>query len=240
MTTILQIEASARGERSLSRGLSRRLRDAWRSHQPEARIVSRDVGRQPPPLVSEAWIAAAFTPPAERSPEQEAVLAPSEALIDEVEAADVIVIATPMYNYGMPAALKAWFDQVIRVGRTFSFDLARGDWPLEPVLGGKILVVLSSRGEFGFEPGGVRASMNHLEPHIATCAHYLGAAEHHFISIDYQEFGDARHERSVARAHRAVDELVARLAGCAHDPADAKIGVSGQRLVRHADLEHGA
>ena len=98
----------------------------------------------------------------------------------------------------------------------------------------------NDRNEFGFEPGGVRASMNHLEPHIATCAHYLGAAEHHFISIDYQEFGDARHERSVARAHRAVDELVAQLAGCAHDPADAeRVGDGLAKSVFLRDLEIG-
>ncbi len=212
MTTLLQIEASARGQRSLSRGLSQHFSRTWLSHHPDTRILHRDVGRCPPPLVSEVWIGAAFTPEPERSPDQHQVLAASDELISEVEVADIIVIATPMYNYGMPAALKAWFDQVIRIGRTFSFDLARGDWPLEPVLEDKTLVVLAARGEFGFEPGGVRASMNHLEPHIATCAHYLGATERHFISIDYQEFGDQRHERSLIQAHQKVEDLVDQLA----------------------------
>ncbi len=63
-----------------------------------------------------------------------ATLAYSDSAIAELVAADLIVLGTPMYNYGMPSALKAWVDQVIRVGRTFSFDLARGDWPLEPLL----------------------------------------------------------------------------------------------------------
>ena len=79
-----------------------------------------------------------------------------------------------MYNYGMPAALKSWFDNIIRIGKTFTFDLARGDYPLEPIMTGKTLVILSSRGEFGFEPGGVREGMNHLETHIRTCAPTLG------------------------------------------------------------------
>ena len=60
-----------------------------------------------------------------------------------------------MHNYGMPSALKSWFDKVIRIEKTFTFDLARGDFPLEPIMGGKTLVVLSSRGEFGFGPGGM-------------------------------------------------------------------------------------
>lgn len=210
-TTILIVEASARGNRSLSRGLSARFRRRWLEQEPGARILLRDVGRNPPPLVTETFIAAAFTPAARRDTVQREILRASDELIGELAGADVIVIATPMYNYGMPAALKAWFDQVIRVNETFSFDLARGDWPLEPKLSGKTLVVLSSRGEFGFAPGGVRGDMNHLDPHIETCARYLGVERAHFIAIDYQEFGDDRHERSQRRAHRAVDRLVGEL-----------------------------
>lgn len=213
MTTLLHIDASARGERSLSRSLSRAFVDAWLTREPAAAVIARDVGRDPPPFLREAWVAAAFTPEDARSPEQKAELTLSDTLIAELVAADVIVMGTPMYNYGMPAQLKSWFDKVIRIGRTFSFDLARGDFPLEPMLSGKTLVVLSSRGEFGFGPGGVRADMNQLDPHIRTCSHYLGVESIHTIAIDYQEFGDARHKRSIAEAHAAVpglvDELVA-------------------------------
>lgn len=213
MTTLLHIDASARGARSLSRALSRAFVDAWLAREPGAVVIARDVGRNPPPFVSEDWVAAAFTPEDDRTAEQKAELALSDELIDELVAADVVVMGTPMYNYGMPAQLKSWFDKIIRIDRTFSFDLARGDFPLEPILGGKTLVVLSSRGEFGFGPGGVRADMNQLDPHIRTCAHYLGVESIHTIAIDYQEFGDVRHKRSLAEAHAAVpglvDELVA-------------------------------
>lgn len=223
MTTILHIDASARGERSLSRALSKAFVDSWFVREPDAEIITRDVGRDPPPFITEAWIAAVFTAPENRSAEQRADLALSDTLIEELERADVIVIGTPMYNYGMPAQLKSWFDKVIRVNRTFSFDLTRGDYPLEPILSGKTLVVLSSRGEFGFGPGGVRADMNQLEPHIRTCSHYLGVEAIHSIAIDYQEFGDARHKRSIAEAHAAVPELVEQLhaarADLASEPA---------------------
>ncbi len=213
MTTLLHIDASARGERSLSRALSRAFVEAWLAREPEAVVIARDVGREPPPFVSEAWIAAAFTRPEARSAAQQRELALSDALIDELERADVIVMGTPMYNYGMPAQLKSWFDAVIRVGQSFSFDLTRGDYPLEPMLSGKTLVVLSSRGEFGFGPGGVRAEMNQLDPHIRTCSHYLGVEAIHAIAIEYQEFGDARHKRSIAEAHAAVPRLVDELVG---------------------------
>lgn len=211
MTTLLHLDASARGDRSLSRALSRAFVEVWVAREPDANVIARDVGREPPPFVSEAWVAAAFTPEEARTPEQKAELALSDELIAELAAADVIVMGTPMYNYGMPAQLKSWFDKIIRIGKTFSFDLARGDFPLEPILGGKTLVVLSSRGEFGFGPGGVRADMNQLDPHIRTCSHYLGVESIHTIAIDYQEFGDARHKRSIAEAHAAVPGLVDEL-----------------------------
>ena len=211
MITILRIDVSARKERSLTRELSRRFIDEWLKQRPSDKIVQRDIGLNPPPAVSEDWIAAAFTPERERTKAQQATLQLSDTLIDEVEGADIILLGVPMYNYGMPSALKAWFDQIIRVNKTFTFDLARGDEPLEPTLSGKYLVTLSSRGEFGFEPGGVREHRNHLDPHIRTCSKFLGIVEDHLIAIEYQEFGDERHRQSVENAHRTVPKLVNHL-----------------------------
>ena len=211
MTTILRIDASPRRERSLTRRLADSFIDTWLSARPDDRVVARDVGLEPPPAVSEAWIAAAFTPEAERDGAQRALLSLSDTLIDELAAADIILMAAPMHNYGMPAALNAWIDQVVRIDRTFTFDLDRGDWPLEPVMGGKTLVLLTASGEFGFAPGGVREGWNHLDPHIRTVAHYLGVGETHHLAIEYQEFRDARHEASVKAAYAAVPGLVERL-----------------------------
>jgi FMN-dependent NADH-azoreductase len=211
MLTILRIDVSARKNRSLTRELSRRFIDEWLEQRPTDKIVERDIGLNPPPAISEEWIAAVFTPENERTLAQQTSLQLSDTLIEEVESADIIVLAVPMYNYGMPAALKAWFDQIIRINKTFSFDLARGDEPLKPTLSGKQLVILSSRGEFGFGLGGVNEHLNHLEPHIRTCSKFLGADEDHSIAIEYQEFGDERHKQSVEDAHRAVPKLVDHL-----------------------------
>ena len=211
MTTLLHLDASPRGERSLTRRLSQQFVDAWLAQRPDDRVIARDVGRQPPPFIDEAWIAGAFTPPAQRTTEQQAALRVSDELIDELVAADVIVLGVPMHNYGMPAALKAWLDNVMRIDRTFTFDLARGDYPIESMLHGKTLVVLSSRGEFGFAPGGARAAKNQLDPHLAAVAPYLGVADSHLVAIEYQEFRDARHDASVAQAFADVPLLVARL-----------------------------
>ena len=210
--TILRIDASARARRSITRALADTFVSAWHAERPDDVVLSRDVGLDPPPAVSEEWIAAAFAET--RTPEQRATLALSDRLIDEVEAADLLVVATPMYNYGMPASLKAWFDQVIRVDRTFTFDLARGDHPLEPILENKTLVVLSSVGEFGFGPGGPNEAHGHLLPHIRTASKYLGVGDRiHTVEVEYQEFGDGRHAASRRQAMARVPELVRELAG---------------------------
>lgn len=208
MTTLLHIDASARTSRSLSRGLSQRFVSVWTERRPTDHVIVRDVGRYPPPITTELWIGAVFTAEGERSDEQRAAVRVSDELISELDQAEIIVMGTPMYNYGMPAALKSWFDNIIRIDKTFTFDRARGDYPLKPIMTGKTLVILSSRGEFGFEPGGVRAEMNHLETHIRTCAPYLGVEQTHLISIEYQEFGDERHEQSISKAYEAVPCLV--------------------------------
>jgi FMN-dependent NADH-azoreductase len=214
MTTILHLDASARTTRSLSRRLSQRFVDAWLARRPDDRVIRRDLAADPPPHVTEAWIAAAFTPEGQRDAAMREALAWSDAAIGELEAADLIVLGTPMYNYGLPSALKAWFDQVIRIGPAFSFDLERGDWPIAPTLSGKRLVVLSARGEFGFAPGGLRARLNQLDPHIVVLAPFLGVAADAIdtIAVEYQEFGDERHARSLAEAEAKACVLAAALA----------------------------
>jgi FMN-dependent NADH-azoreductase len=210
---LLVVNASPRRERSLSRRLGAALLAEWQALRPHDAIVQRDVGIDHPPLLTEAWIAACFTPEDQQTPAQREVLAYSDAAIEELARADIVVIATPRYNYGMPAALKAWFDQVIRIRRTFHFDPAEKTWPLSPVLSGKQLVLLSSSGEFAFQAGGLRESWEHLEPHVRTCAHYLGVAPGHLhhVAIEYQEFGDERHAASAQGALAAVKALAARL-----------------------------
>ena len=116
-----------------------------------------------------------------------------------------------MYNYGMPASLKAWIDQVIRLGRTFSFDLARGEQPIEPILTGKTLVILSASGEGGFEIGGANAAINHLDPHIVVASKLFGVSKHHVVRIEYQEFGDDRHQKSIQSAYGAIPDLVRQI-----------------------------
>jgi len=231
MTTLLHLDASARQSRSLTRRLTRQFVAAWTAARPHDPVIHRDLGRDPPPAISEAWIAAVFTPDGARTPAQRDLIRLSDQLIDELDRADLIVLGTPMYNYGMPTALKGWVDQVVRIGKTFTFDLARGDYPLEPIMSGKTLVVVSSRGEFGFLPGGVRAGMNHLDDHLRTVSHYLGVSEIHVITTEYQEFGGERHAASIARAEVDIAALVDRLLNEAYCSTDVMTEALRRRLV---------
>lgn len=209
---ILSVNASPRLTRSLSRRLSKAFVDEWASYRPNDTILNRDVGRNPPPHITEEWIGAAFTAKESRSPTQREVHRISDQLIDEVLLAEVIVVASPMYNYGMPSHLKAWVDNIIRIDRTFTFDLARGEQPIEPIQAGKTLVMLLSSGEGYFSPGELNAPRNHLDPHLQEALRLIGVSAVHTARIEFQEFGDDRHRASVDAAEQRTSQLAKWLA----------------------------
>ncbi|MCZ4304468.1 NAD(P)H-dependent oxidoreductase [Zoogloeaceae bacterium G21618-S1] len=217
MTTLLHIDASARAGRSgiepygsHSRRLTARFAARWREACPQDRIRYRDVGRQPPRPVSGEWIHAAFTPPAQREPWMDSVLAESDALVDELLAADVIVAGVPMYNFGVPAGFKAYIDNIVRVGRTFGFDRQRAGVPYWPLLKaqGKRLILVSARGDHGYGPGGRIAAMNHVEPHVRTAFGYIGITDVTSVAVEYDEFADERLEASLREAEQRIDACV--------------------------------
>jgi FMN-dependent NADH-azoreductase len=212
MSTLLHIDASARGERSHTRRLSRLFVNRWCEIRPKDKVIYRDLGHNPPPPVTESWIAAAFTKPEHRTAEMNMMLKLSDELIDELEQADIIVAGIPMYNFGVPAPMKAYIDNIVRVGRTFGFDRARADQLYWPLLHGKRLVVLSSRGGYGYELGEPVDHMNHVEPHLRTIFGFIGVTELDSIAVEYDEFSDERVERSLAKAGAAVERLVQSLA----------------------------
>ncbi len=218
MTTILHLDTSARSldksrsqHNSISRSLADSFREQWKNRIDNTKFIYRDLSENPPNFINEQWISAAFTPEEERTNDQKNLLALSDELIDEIIESNIILLSTPMYNYGMPAVLKAWFDQVIRVNRTFSFDLSRGDYPLQSTLSGKAMVLITSSGEFGFRTGGIREKMNHLGPHIEVASQYLGVEDFYEIGSEYQEFNDDRHLKSLQCANAEISKLVATL-----------------------------
>ena len=142
MTTLLVIETSPRGAHSISRNMTRRFVADWRAAHPDGKVVGRDLMDAGLRFVDAAWLQAYFTPPERHSSEMAQVLKLSDELVAEVLAADHIVIATPVYNYNVPALLKAWIDHIVRKGLTLGFD-GRG-----LLVGKKATVLIASGGVY--------------------------------------------------------------------------------------------
>ena len=142
MTKLLVVETSPRGDYSISRHMTRRFVAEWRAANPSGAVVERDLMETHLPFVTAPWLQAYFTPPQQHSTEMKEALRLSDELVEEILAADHIVIATPVYNYNVPAALKAWVDHIVRRGMTLGFD-GRG-----LVKGKKATVLLASGGVY--------------------------------------------------------------------------------------------
>lgn len=210
--TLLVIHSSGRVTRSITRQLADRFVNAWQQENPETEVLVRDVGLNPPPTVNEAWIATAYggaEAPAKGSPHP---LAASDTYIDEIKRADVIVIGAPMYNFGMPAQLKAYIDQIVRVGQTFEFipGPQQSYRPLLPAT--KRVVIMVSLGDGSLLPGGPLEHMNFLEPHLATVLGLIGLTDVTFIRSGYEEYQDDRARLSREAAEHAAEETATRLA----------------------------
>ncbi|NHZ42293.1 FMN-dependent NADH-azoreductase [Massilia aquatica] len=122
MTQLLVVETSPRGSTSISRNMTCRFVQEWQAAHPGGKVVERDLMETGLPFVTAPWLAAYFTPPARHTPAMKETLRLSDELVAELLAADHIVIATPVYNYNVPAALKAWIDHIVRKGMTLGFD----------------------------------------------------------------------------------------------------------------------
>lgn len=220
MPHILHLDASARPglagkdqHGSHSRNLSQRFVSQWLARRAHDSLTYRDIGQNPPSFINHDWIASSFTPEQQREPWMRETLAESDLLVDELIAADVLVIGTPLYNFGMPAALKAWIDQVVRPGRTVDIDDSNPLDPYVPKLADRPrhAVILTARGGIGFGAGGEMAHMNHLEPNLITALGFIGITRVHQIAIEGQEVGGELLAESVAQALNQVDALVPQL-----------------------------
>lgn len=209
MAHILQIDSSPRGERSHSRRMTREFVDQWQQTHPMDTLTYRDLGRQPVPHVDEPWIAAAYAPPDQRTADMWAALRISDQLVDELLAADISIIGVPMYNFSIPSTLKAYIDQIVRIGRTFEFAPENPGNPYEPLVLGKKMFIISARGASGYGPGGPYETMNFQTPYLAMIFGFIGITDITFIDIENEEAGGNKLAEAIAKAHAKILELVA-------------------------------
>ena len=173
MPNLLSVVASPRGEYSISRALTTEFVEAWKSSHPDGNVVSRDLCNTKLPFVDLPWIAGAYTPAEEHSPEIASAIAISNELIAELQAADHIVIGTPMYNFSTPAILKAYIDHIVRVGVTFSMSY-------EGLLKNKKLTVIVASGGV-YTPGSYMEGYNMETGYLKAVFGFIGITDVTFV-----------------------------------------------------------
>jgi FMN-dependent NADH-azoreductase len=202
MTTILHLRCSPRDAAAFSSRMAEEVLERLLRHHRGAEIVFRDLSAQPPSLVDAGFSAAILGLPGEVPPALEV----SEELIRELEAVDVLVIATPMHNYGVPAVLKAWVDQIVRIHRTFA-----------STPGGKVgklrdrpawLVVASGGWFTGPSPSGAPAQPDFLTPYVRAVLETIGIRDLHVLTLEGVTRGADIAEAAFGNARAALDRLL--------------------------------
>lgn len=209
MKRLLHLDASPRGDRSLSRGLAAQFIADWRTQHPDDIITYRDLGREPVPHVTEAWVEGAYNPPDERSEAARQAMVISDGLVDELLAADLILLSTPMYNLNIPSTLKAYIDQIVRVGRTFTMDM-------KGLVEGKGMLVITARGGV-FQPGTPFADYDLQEPYLRAIFGFIGITDITFVNCEGTNAGDDIRQKSLADARERLVELAAGNCGSKSD-----------------------
>lgn len=197
---ILQINSSARSQGSESTRWADALTARLMAQHPEASLELRDLAQDSHPVLDEAALQAIFTPPAQRTPEQAARVALDDALIAQVQRADVLVIGSPMYNFGITVQLKSWFDAIARAGVTFRYG-ANGP---EGLLRGKKVYVALARG--GMHKG---LPLDTQTPHIKTFLSFLGMSDVQFIYAEGLNMGPEAVQRAQQQAAADLEAALA-------------------------------
>lgn len=204
MTHILHIDASPRAERSVSRTLSHEFVSAWKAVHPDVTVTYRDLGHQPVPHVDEPWIAAAFSSPDQHTPELTEAIRLSNELIDEFLAADYYILGVPMYNFSVPSVFKAYIDQIVRIGRTFTVDSTG----YAGLVKDRKMVIITAQGG-SYRPGTPLDNLNFHEPYLRTIFGFIGITDINVIYADGLAMGDEAREKSVAQAQAAIQAAIA-------------------------------
>jgi len=199
MNTILKINSSLYSEAGQSSQLAAQLIEALREREAATRVIERDLALEPVPHLDAARFQAFLTPPEQRTAEQQAVAAYSDALIDELRAADVVVLGLPMYNFGIPSQLKAYLDHIARAGVTFRYT-ANG--PVGLLTGKKAYVFATRGGQYAGTPRDSQTS------YIRQFLGFLGITEVEFVYAEGLAMGDASKAASLAQARVALQNLV--------------------------------
>lgn len=182
MTTILRIDSSSRSEvksdftqslsveGSFSRALASQVTAHLLASHPDALLVERDLMKEVMPHITNDTITGYYTPENERTASLREATALSDQLIEEIKKANFLVLSAPIYNFGIPSALKAWFDQVVRLGETFAYE----DGNFNGLIEGKKAFVCCSYGAGGYLNNGPLAGYDYMAPYLSMILNFIG------------------------------------------------------------------
>ena len=199
-TTLLRLNASLFSDQGQSSRLADRFVRTWVERHTDGRLISRDLAADPVPHLDAARFTAFTTPPENRTAEQAAVVAFSDRLIDELRSADVIVLGLPMYNFGVPSQLKAYFDHVARAGVSFRYT-AQGS---EGLIKGKKAYVMAARG--GLYAGTPRDSQT---AYVRDFLRFIGIEDVEFVYAEGLAINEDRKRESIDQASQSIERLAA-------------------------------
>ena len=197
---ILQINASARSSGANSTRLADSISARLLEKNPQAVRELRDLARHPHPVLDETALGALFTPADQRTPEQAARVALDDALIAQVQAADVLVLGVPMYNFGVPVQLKTWIDAIARAGVTFRYTEKGPEGLLK---GKKVYVALARGGLYRDTPADSQV------PYLKSVLGFLGLIDVEFIYAEGLALGAESASKAFAEAEAQIEELIA-------------------------------
>src|SRR5258708_27990800 len=199
---LLQIDSSARRTSSLSRRLTAKFAEEWRKSHPDSEVIQRDLSATALPLITDEW-GATYLEDSELTLAQRSYLSTSDQLIQELAAADTVVIGAPMYNFTIPSLLKAWIDQVVRLGKTVGY----GPNGPQGLLGTKKVVVITARGG-SYQKSTHREKFDFQEPYLRHIFGFVGLTDVTFIHAEKQAGDEAA--PSLAAAAAQIGQLLAQ------------------------------
>jgi FMN-dependent NADH-azoreductase len=207
-TKILHVECSPLGTNSITRTLGAELLASLKTKSPSADITVRDLAKTPLPHLDGAMIGAFYTPADKQSAEQKSLLKNSEDSIAELFAADTIIVEAPMWNFGIPSALKAWIDHVARAGKTFKYT--ENGTPVGLLPDGKTMIIVSSRG--GIYSEGAASTMDHQESYLKAVFGFLGLKNFEIVRAEGVNMGAEMAEKAKATARTHIETIVKKTA----------------------------
>lgn len=198
MATLLQINSSLFGDNGNSSVLSQEFVQRWRAQNPTGEVIVRDFSKEDVPHLDATRVQALFTPAENRTPEQQAVVDYSDKIIAEIQAADVIVIGVPLYNFGVPSTLKAYFDHIARAGVTFKYTETGPVGLLES----KPVYVIATRG--GVHKGQPTDTQSQF---LSNFLGFVGLKDVHFIYAEGLNMGQK--ELAFDQAKKVIEQEIA-------------------------------